>query len=87
MIHRGTLSVEGNADDPNGLVWRDQHGRLLDNTGTPIPPTALPEPANHYRPPCGERLDMNWIGWEHPTVTTRRHHMARQLDQSSNRSN
>ena len=84
LIHQGTLSVEGNADDPNGLIWRDEHGRILDNSGRPIPPPEILRPSGEYRPPCGERLDMDFIGWEHPAVTARRHLSAQQFHHRRN---
>jgi hypothetical protein len=64
-IHNGDITVDGNADHPNGLTWRDRHGRILDTTGQPIPPTQLPIPESKYEPPCGQHLDMNYIGWTH----------------------
>jgi hypothetical protein len=72
LIHQAKLSVEGNADDPNGLIWRDANGRILDNNGKPIPPTSMPTPAGQYQHPNGGRLDCSWLGWVHDDQLTRR---------------
>jgi hypothetical protein len=76
LIHQGKLSVEGNADDPTGLVWRDQHGRILTNAGTPIPPTRLPTPTSNYEHPNGGRLDCNYICWVSDQELARRREAA-----------
>jgi hypothetical protein len=72
LIHQAKLSVEGNADDPNGLIWRDANGRILDNNGKPIPPTSMPTPVGQYQHPNGGRLDCSWLGWVHDDQLTRR---------------
>ena len=77
LIHQGKLSVEGNADDPNGLIWRDERGRILDNNGQPIPPNQMPTPATEYRHPEGTRLDRRWLCWTHPDELKRRRIAAR----------
>ena len=43
LLHKGHLSLIGNADDPHGLEFRDWRGRLLDSVGTPRPPGQPPE--------------------------------------------
>jgi len=76
LIHHGKLSVEGNADDPTGLTWRDQHGRILDNAGTPVPPARLPTPESKYEHPNGGRLDCNYVGWVSDEELARRRQAA-----------
>jgi hypothetical protein len=74
LIHQAKLSVEGNADDPNGLIWRDANGRILDNNGEPTPPASMPTPVGQYQHPNGGRLDCSWLGWVHDDQLTRRQH-------------
>src|SRR3954451_16781498 len=45
LLHRGELSVTGNADDPGGLEFRDWDRRLLDAVGRPRPPVRPPDQA------------------------------------------
>jgi hypothetical protein len=55
LHHRGGLGIEGNADDPDGMVFTDARGRRLDNRGYPMSPTTPPPPGN-WTPPSGEPL-------------------------------
>jgi hypothetical protein len=57
LHHRGKLGIEGNADDPNGVIFTDDRGRPLKSCGTPTPPGEKPLPPGHWTPPSGERLD------------------------------
>ncbi len=57
LHHRGLLGISGNADDPDGLVFTDRHGRIIDAAAHPTPPTGPPPaPAAPYEHPLGERL-------------------------------
>jgi hypothetical protein len=68
MHHQGRLGITGNADEPDGLVFTDQHGRQLQPCGAPTPPDQLARPANGYTPPPMGPLDWTWLGvsWPDP---------------------
>jgi hypothetical protein len=65
--HRGLLAIEGNADEPGGLVVKDRWGRVLEPAGAPEPVRAdgsaasaadrrgVPHPI--YDSPFGDRLN------------------------------
>jgi hypothetical protein len=57
-VHRGEFSISGNADDPDGLVFRGPDGSVIRPGARPVradePP---PMPARPYEHPLGERLD------------------------------
>ena len=55
--HLGHFDLSGNADDPDGVVFRDVHGRVTDTaTHAAKPPGPPPTPLRPYRHPLGERL-------------------------------
>jgi hypothetical protein len=55
--HLGRLGIAGNADEPDGVVFRDVHGRPIDTaTHAAKPPGRPPDPLRPYRHPLGERL-------------------------------
>ena len=57
LHHRGLLGISGNADDPDGLVFTDPAGRVIDPAARPAIPTGPPPaPAAPYEHPLGERL-------------------------------
>ena len=57
LHHRGQLGIAGNADDPDGLVFTDADGRVIDPAAHPTKPTGPPpSPARPYQHPLGERL-------------------------------
>ncbi len=66
-IHRGHCTVEGNADEPDGLVHRLANGSTIIGHNKPSPPGTAhppgPPPGHHYRHPLGEpmHLDMVWF--------------------------
>lgn len=78
LHHRGLLGIAGNADQTDGLVFSDRHGRPLGNHATPAVPVApAPEPELGYRHPTGERLQMRWFfGWTHPNAKQRQWEQA-----------
>ncbi len=59
LHHQGNFHIEGNADDPDGLVFTDRKGRRLMGCGRPAPPGELRITGN-WAPPSGERLD-SWM--------------------------
>ena len=60
--HVGTLGIEGNADDPDGIHFTDERGRTLDPSGRPVAPGPdLGIPAGAWSHPTGERLDPHWV--------------------------
>ena len=74
LHHRGGLGIEGDADDPDGLVFTDARGRPLAASGRPSPPHGPPQaaarrlgiPTNPYDHPTGERLDDRWVCFNEP---------------------
>jgi hypothetical protein len=57
LHHHDGLGISGNADDPDGLVFTDAHGRVIDPAAHPTKPTGPPPtPAKPYEHPLGERL-------------------------------
>ena len=59
LHHQGKFDIEGNADDPDGLVFTDRKGRRLMGCGRPAPPGDTVITGN-WTPPSGERLD-SWM--------------------------
>lgn len=79
LHHQGGLAITGNADQPDGLVFTNPSGTVIEPTGTPtITGEPPPQPDTPYRPPYGGKLDYNWIGlgWIHPNELE---HQRRQL--------
>ena len=68
MHHRGRLDITGNADQPDGLEFRNQHGRIITPSGaTPTMPTGPPpKPAAVYSHPDGGRMDTGQIYFNPP---------------------
>ena len=68
MHHRGRLDITGNADRPDGLEFRNQHGRIITPSGaTPNLPTGPPpKPAAVYAHPDGGRMDTGQIYFNPP---------------------
>jgi hypothetical protein len=50
------LGISGNADDPDGLVFTNARGRVINAAAKPKPPPVL-TPAGNWRHPSGESLD------------------------------
>jgi hypothetical protein len=71
--HLGQIGIQGNANQPDTMIFTDQHGNPINTTPQPIitPPTpASPQPV--YEHPSGERLNLtHFAGWNHPTVQHR----------------
>ena len=68
LHHRGRLGIEGDADDPDGLVFTDARGRTLTGCGSPAPPGELTLTAT-YAHPTGERLYGRWTEFRPPPGT------------------
>ncbi len=67
LIHRGKIIITGNADEPDGLTFTDEHGRTLIRHPVPIPPTGPPpEPTKPFLHPTGERFDTRWLWFQPP---------------------
>ena len=68
MHHRGRLDITGNADRPDGLEFRNQHGRIITPSGaTPNLPTGPPpKPAAVYSHPDGGRMNTGQIYFNLP---------------------
>ena len=82
LHHRNRLGISGNADQPNGLVFTNADGRVLDASGQPVVPTGLPlRPPRPYEHPEGTPINRDWLGlgWVHPDEQLRRRALARQL--------
>ncbi len=65
LHHLGRLGIEGDADEPDGLVFTDRRGRRLTGCGRPAPPGQLGI-AGTWVPPSGERLDTRWVYFNEP---------------------
>jgi hypothetical protein len=62
--HRGEFSIEGtNADDPTGLVFRDNWGKAIPNSPQPAPPDT-PPPRGRWKHPSGEPLHRRWVSFD-----------------------
>jgi hypothetical protein len=59
-IHRGDITVEGNADHPDGLTYRRRDGTIIETPPPPVPPDKLPHAPAYVRP-LGERLQRDMI--------------------------
>lgn len=68
MHHRGRLGIEGNADEPDGLEFRNAYGRIIAPSGaSPNPATGPPRrPDEPYQHPDGGRLDKRFIYFQPP---------------------
>jgi Domain of unknown function (DUF222)/HNH endonuclease len=67
LHHKGQLGITGDADDPNGLVFTDASGRVIDPAAHPAKPTGPPPaPARPYQHPLGERLYRRWLFFPDP---------------------
>jgi len=64
----GRLGIEGDADEPDGMVFTDDQGRRLDACGHPVPPGATTPPPGNWIPPTGEPLDPWAIYFNEPAV-------------------
>jgi hypothetical protein len=82
-IHRGELTITGNADHPDTLVFIDALGRVMHAIVPPTPPAdpSLDPPhatAPSYRHPPGERIDNRCLYFtppsEHQHLATRQPH-------------
>jgi Domain of unknown function (DUF222)/HNH endonuclease len=70
LLHRGRLHIRGDADDPDGLTFTDEHGRQLAPARASPPGQPAAEAAtqlglvpNPFRHPSGEPLDSWMIVW------------------------
>ncbi|MGK0275849.1 MAG: hypothetical protein ACI9N0_002236 [Ilumatobacter sp.] len=68
MHHRGRLDITGNADRPDGLEFRNQHGHLITPSGAAptLPPGPPPKPVAVYAHPDGGRMDTGQIYFNPP---------------------
>jgi len=68
LHHRGRLGIEGDADEPDGMVFTDDRGRRLDACGHPVPPGTTTPPPGNWIPPTGEPLDPWAIYFNEPAL-------------------
>ncbi len=76
LHHRGLLGITGDPTRPDGLVFTDHHGRILQPNGRPTPPdpTRLRDdiaadlgiPPPDWTHPTGERLDTWGVSFHAP---------------------
>jgi hypothetical protein len=68
MHHRGRLDITGNADRPDGLEFRNGHGRLIAPSGAApnVPTGPPPKPVAVYAHPDGGRMDTGQIYFNPP---------------------
>ncbi len=58
LHHKGLLGITGNADEPDGLTFTNEHGHHIPTAARPVIPTGPPpSPARPYEHPLGESLD------------------------------
>ncbi|MDQ3485392.1 MAG: HNH endonuclease, partial [Actinomycetota bacterium] len=72
-LHRGELTITGNANNPTNLLFIDNLGRVIPSFVPPAPPsTDTPaDPTNTvaatgYQHPPGERMDNRWLHFSPP---------------------
>ena len=75
-LHRGELTITGNADDPTTLLFTDGFGRVMPSLVPPTPPVASPTgpdatPEVVYRNPPGERIQSRWVTFSRPQTGAR----------------
>ena len=71
LHHKGLLGISGNADDPDGLVFTDARGNVIDPASRPTKPTGPPpKPPRPYEHPTGERLQRWSIFFPDPPKDT-----------------
>jgi len=63
QLHNGTFTIEGNADQPSTIVFRNLNGDPITGRANPTPPdgTPPPDPVSPYRHPFGYRLETRWL--------------------------
>jgi hypothetical protein len=67
--HHGHFNISGDADQPDGLVFTDAHGDVIDPAARPIKPTGPPPtPTRPYEHPIGGRLHKRELIFRHPPV-------------------
>jgi hypothetical protein len=68
--HLGRLDIEGDADEADGLTFRDERSRVIDAaTHAAQPERPPPAPSRPYRHPLGERLQRWAIRFNPPRPT------------------
>jgi hypothetical protein len=65
--HRGEFSISGNANLPDGLIFRDRSGRVIPNGPQPKPLTE-PPPVARYRHALGEAFNPHWLSLPEPSA-------------------
>lgn len=82
--HRGVFGVSGNADEPDGMVVTDVHGRVLRGSGRPKAPETDPDPpSGEFAPASGGKMDYGYfMGWVSDEELARRRTAAKQRGQS-----
>lgn len=72
-VHRGLISIEGNADLADGLVFRDRHGSKVIARQPAVPPNGTPPPGppdgHRYQRPPGEPLHLELVSFTSPPPT------------------
>ena len=76
LHHLGHLGIQGDADDPGGVVFTDHRGHRLDGCGRPVPPRRPVEaaaadlgiPAGAWSHPSGERLEPGAVSFHEPAA-------------------
>jgi hypothetical protein len=76
LHHLGHLGIQGDADDPDGVVFTDHRGHRLDSCGYPVPPlqpeaaaaAGLGIPAGAWSHPTGERLEPGAVSFHEPAA-------------------
>lgn len=63
QLHAGTFTIDGNADLPATIVFRNRNGDPITGRANPTPPNGAPplDPVRPYQHPLGGRLDTRWF--------------------------
>ena len=83
LHHRGILGIAGNADEVDGVVFTDRHGRVLDDHPKPTPPTGS-STGRVGTPPGNDSAEMDRLGPSQRPQTTppTRHRVESPLSRS-----
>lgn len=63
QLHTGQFTIEGNADQPATIIFRNRTGDPVSGQAHPQPPAGAPppDPISPYRHPLGGRLETRWL--------------------------
>jgi hypothetical protein len=71
-LHRGEYTIDGDPDQPTGLVFTDADGHRIGPRPPVAPAAPLPTPRQPYRRPYGERINFHDVWFNPPPTPTSR---------------